>query len=366
MKPKILILITLILGISSGVNSQKEEVVEDEVYGEDASFILNLPVALNAKKFSEALKDQSVVATCRYLLYKTWKDWYEAKDLCENITLPITTRGKSSMATVKTEFENKDIVTLMKLGFGVKSIGKKYNRNNWVWLGLERVVNNDVKQDKKKRGAKYFLPSEWKWVDGSEPVWWNWQKKMPDGEKDKKLELYQDKVSLSKKGQWDDSLQYKTMPYACNYCGKYIVIQKHVKWDQAKSMCKSFGLTFATVNSKQENDDLDMAAKLMMGAEVDHKRWNETNWIWLGTTEVVHANGTGSDVWEHHDGSPLLWDPNWDFKRQPDSWIRRGKEQTAVAFSRINTKWDDSFVWKKRPFACMCPDAACTTNIYYN
>ena len=59
MKPKILILITVILAISSGVNSQKDEVVEDAVYGEDASFILNQPVALNAKKFSEALKDQS-------------------------------------------------------------------------------------------------------------------------------------------------------------------------------------------------------------------------------------------------------------------------------------------------------------------
>ena len=33
MKPKILILITVILAISSGVNSQKDEVVEDAVYG---------------------------------------------------------------------------------------------------------------------------------------------------------------------------------------------------------------------------------------------------------------------------------------------------------------------------------------------
>lgn len=356
---KVLLSVTLILAVSVLVNSQ-----EEGVYGEDATFILNQPVALNAKKFSKALQNQDVVATCRYILYKTWKDWYDAKDSCQNITLPMTLRVKGSMATVKTEEENKDLVTLMKLGFGVKRVGKKYNRNNWVWLGLEKTINNDIKQDKKKVGEEYFVPSEWKWIDSSEPVWWNWQKKMPDGAKDKKSPIFQDKVSLSKSGQWDDSLQYKTMPYACNYCGKYIVIKKHVKWEQARSMCESFGLSMAVVNSKEENEDLDKAAKLMMGEEVDVKRWNDTNWIWIGTHEVMDVNGVGTGEWQHHDGSALLWSPPWDYKRQPDNWVRRSGEQQAVAFSRINGRWDDSFLSRERPFACMCPDAACSTSLY--
>ena len=187
---------------------------------------------------------------------------------------------------------------------------------------------------------------------------------MPDGQYDKKTALYQDKVSLSKKGHWDDSLQYKTMPYACNYCGKYVVIKHHATWYAARRMCEEFGLTMAIVNTREENNDLDLAAKLMMGEETELKRWNDTNWIWLGTQEVMDENGVGTGVWEHHDGSPLLWSPPWDVKKQPDNWIKKRGEQKAVAFSRINTKWDDSFPWKKRPFACMCPEAACTANVY--
>ena len=338
---------------------------EDGVYGEDATFILNQPVAINAKKMSKVLKDQSVVATCRYLLYKTYLDWHEAKDSCSNVTLPMTLKTRGSMATVKTEAENKDLVTLMKLAYGVKYVGKKYDRRNWVWLGLEKVINNDVKLPKKQIGEKFFNSSEWRWVDGSEPVWWKWQKKMPDQEIDKKTKTFQDKVSLSKRGTWDDSFGFKVMPYACNYCGKYIVIKKHVKWEQARKMCESFGLTMAKINSREDNNELDMAAKIMMGEEVGEKRWNSTNWIWIGTREVMDENGIGTGVWEHHDGTPLLWDtPPWDFKRQPDNWVRRRGEQQAVAFSRINKKWDDSFLHKKRPFACMCPAAACSTNIY--
>jgi len=313
-----LLSLTLILTISGSVLTQDEE----GVYGEDASFILNQPVALNARKMSQALKDQTVVATCRYLLFKTMLDWHDAKDACENITLPMTLRVKGSMATVKTEDENKDIVTLMKVGYGVKQVGKKYDRRNWVWLGLEKVINNDVKPVKGKRGEKYFVPAEWRWVDGSEPVWWNWQKKMPDGEQDRKTKLFQDKVSLSKKGQWDDSLQYKEMPYACNYCGKYIVINHHVKWEHARKLCEDYGLTLAKINSKEDNNELDMAAKLMMGEQTEHKRFNNSNWIWIGTREVMDENGIGTGVWEHHDGTPLLWEtPTWDFKRQPDNWV---------------------------------------------
>jgi len=187
---------------------------------------------------------------------------------------------------------------------------------------------------------------------------------MPDGQYDKKTALYQDKVSLSKKGHWDDSLQYKTMPYACNYCGKYVVIKHHATWYEARRMCEGFGLTMAIVNTRAENEDLDKAAKLMMGAETDIKRWNDTNWIWLGTQEVMGEDGVGTGVWEHHDGTPLLWSPPWDVKKQPDNWKKKQGEQQKVAFSRINTNWDDSFPWKKRPFACMCPEAACTANVY--
>ena len=336
-----------------------ESVGDNEV---DATFILNKSVALNTKKMSEALKGQDVIATCRYLLYKTYLDWHDAKDSCQNIPLPMTKKKRSSMATVKTKAENKDLLTLMKLAYETEDLKKKKDPRNWLWLGLEKVINNNVKLSRKQRGAKNFKSSEWRWVDGSEPVWWKWPKKKPDQKKHRKKNKFQDKVSLSKKGKWGDNFSFKKMPYACNYCGKYIVIKKHVKWEQARKMCKSFGLTMAKINNKKENNEFDKAAKIMMGEEVEERRWNNTNWIWIGTREVMDENGIGTGVWEHHDGTPLLWDkPPWGFKRQPDNWVRKKKgEQQAVAFSRINKKWDDSFPSKERPFACMCPGDACS------
>jgi len=363
----LLLLLCFIVAVSAG-KKKKKLVTEPPIgaYGEDATFILNQPVTKNAKKFSKVMKDQNVVGTCRYLLFKAMKTWDDAKDSCDNLILPMTLRVKGSMATIKTEDENKDMVMLMKMAHGVKHEGGKFDRLNWVWLGLKKIMNTGVHLSKQETGEANFNASEWRWVDGSIPEFWRWMRDMPDQDYDKKKNIFQDTVSLNKKGRWDDSFGQKKMPYACNYCGKYIVVQKHVKWDQAKELCESMGLTMAKINNREENEELDMAARLMMGDEVDERRWNQTNWIWIGTREVMDEEGVGTGVWRHHDGTQLLWDnPPWDFKRQPDNEIRGRKgEQQVLAFSRINTKWDDSFPHKKRPFACMCPEAACTTNVY--
>merc|ERR1712003_200133 len=111
----------------------------------------------------------------------------------------------------------------------------------------------------------------------------------------------------------------------------YIVVAEHVTWHHARSLCESYGLTMAIVNSKAENVELGWAANITFGPEPERKRWNNTNWIWLGTEEIMDGEtGEGTEEWIHHDGR-------------------------EVAFSRINHKWDDSFTWRKRPFACMCP-----------
>ena len=357
----ILLSISLILAVCGAVTGQDDELTV--THDGNTNFILNQPVVLNTKKMYKALHNQNVVATCRYLLFKTYMDWYGAKESCENITLPIANRVKGSLATVKTDEESQDFVTLLKLGFGMKKKGKKFDRRNWSWIGLEKIINNDVKTPKKQRGAANVVPEEWRWVDNSVPDYWRWYKKMPDGEKAKHGHIYQDKVCLNKGGYWDDELQTNEMPYTCNYCGKYIVIKRHESWYSAQKSCETFGLTMAKINSPEENEDLAMAAKLMMGEEVGEDRWNNTNWIWIGTREVMDAEGKGTDVWQHHDGTALLWEhPPWDYKRQPDNRIKKNVEQQAVAFSRINNKWDDSFLNKKRPYACMCPEAACTTN----
>jgi len=164
---------------------------------------------------------------------------------------------------------------------------------------------------------------------------------------------------INKRGYWDDTHAAWEAPFACNYCGKYIVVETHVSWYKAKELCEEYGLEFAIVNSADDNEELAWAAELTFGPETEQKRWNNTNWIWLGTEEALNSTGHGTGLWEHHDGSSLEWEPVWDRKMQPDNWTIRQGEQTKVAFSRINTKWDDSYYWKHRPFACMCPHNAC-------
>ena len=326
----------------------------------DTTIIMNDPVAIKARKMSQLLKRQDVVANCRYLLFKAYKNFWDAKSACRNLQWPFTNTG-IDLASVNSEQENKEIRILLQLAHGIKQVGKLYNRDNWVWVGLEKKVNNKVLLGKKERGPKNFNASEWEWLDGSNPRFSHWMKNMPDQEYKKKYRDYQNHVMINKRGRWDDTFPEIEAPYACNYCGKYIVVAQHVKWTKARALCESYGLTMAIVNSKEDNVELGWAANITFGPDPEHKRWNNTNWIWLGTEEVMdEETGKGTGDWIHHDGSELEWSPVWDRKKQPDNWVTKRGEQRVVAFSRINQKWDDSFVWRKRPFACMCPHRTCT------
>lgn len=332
---------------------QKEELDEG---GTDPTVIENSEVALNARAMSHLLKNQDVVATCRYMLFKIWKNFWDAREACHNVEWPFTHSG-IGMAKIQTEDQNTDVRTLLQLGYGYKQIGGGYNRNNWVWVGLTKRIDTERKMTNKEKGN--FNTSEWAWQDNSEPQFSKWKNKMPDQQYSNKYKTYQNWVMINKRGYWDDTHAAIEAPYACNYCGKYIVIATPQSWDQAKKDCESYGLTMAIVDSAEDNEELAWAANLTFGPETNQYRWNYTNWIWLGTQEIMGDDGVGTGVFHHHDNSTLNWDPVWDRKRQPDNWTVPRGEQTVVAFSRINQKWDDSFHWKHRPFACMCDHRAC-------
>ncbi|KAL5272265.1 hypothetical protein ACHWQZ_G000473 [Mnemiopsis leidyi] len=351
--------------IASSVDGKKGGMPTHEdlyEYSTDEAVVYAKPVVINAKKMHKALKHQDIVSTCRYILFKTFKKFWDAERSCKNIHMPLTHKN-GSIAVIKTKEDNKDITHLLQLAYGVRRVGKKFDRRNWVWVGLQKVKDNKRRLKKNEQGPKNFKPDEWRWVDGTQPEYTRWMKKMPDQEKAGKH--YQDHVSVNKRGQWDDTFPFKEMPYACNYCGKYIVIPRHARWYEARNHCKTFGLTLAIVNSKEENDELYQAAVMAMGAETGQKRWNDTNWIWIGTQEVM-KNNTGTGEWEHHDGTALQWkQPHWDRKLQPDNWTKRlWGEQRVVAFSRINKRWDDSYPQRERPYACMCPLTSCQSNVY--
>lgn len=315
------------------------------------------PVVLAAKKMSTLLQRQEVVSTCRYLLFKTWKNFYDARESCNSFEWPFTNTG-IGMATVQSEDQNSDIRQLLQLAYGLKKVGGTYNRANWVWVGLEKHTDNNRKLKNWEKGN--WNPEHWSWTDGSVPEFSKWRSKMPDQQWKRKYGTYQNWVQINKRGWWDDTHAAIEAPYACNYCGKYIVVAEPVSWTKAQELCESYGLTMAIVNSPEDNIELGWAANITFGAETHEQRWNYTNWIWLGTQEVLDDQGVGTGVWQHHDNSTLNWDPTWDKKHQPDNWVNKNGEQSVVAFSRINRKWDDSFPWKHRPFACMCPSRSCT------
>lgn len=327
--------------------------------GTDEAVFGGIPIVLNARKMSKLMPDNNVVMTCRYMLFKAYKDFREANKACQALQPPFTSE-KTQMATVQNEAENEDIQSLLKLAFGVRNNKKPYNRENWVWIGLSKRVNNWRKLESKEKGV--FNQSEWYFTNNEKIRWGGkWHVEMPDQQYNRKLKEYQNWVVVNKRGYWDDTYASTEAPYACQYCGKYIVLSGPAKWEQAKEKCKAFNLTMAIVDSHEDNEELAWAAELALGKDPEEKRWDHKNWVWIGTQETVNAEtGEGTGEWKHHDGSEMSWKPNWDRKMQPDNWRTQLRgDQNYVAFSRINKKWDDSFNHNKRPFACMCPTQAC-------
>jgi hypothetical protein len=334
------------------------------VEGTSQAILDTNPQVLQAKKMAKLMKRQDVVTTCRYMLFKIPKTFHEAKDHCENTEWPITNTG-IGMASIQNEAENKDIMSLIRLAFGIRFNNQKpYSYGNWVFIGLSKREDNARKLNKKEKGT--WNPDHWYYTDNSKARYEHFRKSMPDQQskgKGKNVE-WQNWVQVNKKGWWDDTFASKSLPFTCQYCGKYIVLSAHVQWDAAKEHCEDFGLKFATVTSAQENQELLFAATVTLGEELGGKRFNNSNWVWIGEEEVLDAEGKGTDEWQHYDGTEWgSFKPHWDRKYQPDNRILEGKreytEQKVVAVSRKDGKWDDSFKHKRRPFACMCPERAC-------
>lgn len=71
------------------------------------------------------------------------------------------------------------------------------------------------------------------------------------------------------------------------------MIAEHVRWDRAQLLCESYGLTMAIVNSEADNVELGWAANTTFGPIPEDRRWDDTNWIWLGTQEVCNVYSMG-------------------------------------------------------------------------
>lgn len=353
---RVLLTVALLSVVASKVSNKEWEHFEGAT---DESLILGHPAAINAKKMATLMQRQGVVSTCRYILFKAKKNFWDARDACKSVEWPFSHTG-AWLADVHNMDENMDIRILLQLANGIHNEGSHFDRANWAWIGLEKTQNNNFMLETEDRGEEGFKPEEWEWQDGTHPNFTHWMRNQPDQEYKRPYKDYQRFVMVNKRGRWDDTFGQMEAPYVCNYCGRYIVIAEHVTWYHAKDLCESYGLTMAIVDSKEDNIELGWAANTTFGPIPEDQRWDDNNWIWLGTQEVMDDAEVGTGEWIHHNGDDMKWAPKWDRKRQPDNRVRKKGEQAVVAFSRLNWRWDDSFAWRKRPFACMCPHRSCS------
>eukprot|EP00116_Pleurobrachia_bachei_P002475 sb/3462737/ len=423
------------------------------------------PVVMQARKMSKLVPNQDVVTTCRYILFKQPLEFHDALASCLALEWPITN-------TVVNYHSNISCMAapypILFSNLSERQCGKKpYKYGNWALIGLSKRRNNDYKLSEEEAGV--FNPEDWWFSNGMRTNYTKWHTGFPDQQEKgkKKNKEYQNWVQINKKGYWDDTYSSKKLPYLCEYCGKYIVLSKHVTWDKANAHCQDLGLEFAVVNSQSDNDELLFAARVSLGEELGGRRFNNSNWVWIGTQEVMdETTGNGTGVWQHWNGASLDFSPSWDFKVQPDNWVLPNKggglrtctkfpnsrcqfgethpnsqsdndellfaarvslgeelggrrfnnsnwvwigtqevldettgngtgvwqhwngasldfspswdykvqpdnwvlpnkgEQNVVGFSRKDGKWDDSFKFRKRPFACQCPHRGCSYSAY--
>ena len=122
------------VAVSKKKPSNKEH--EDFPGATDEDLIMGHPAAIKAKKMARLTKKQDVVSTCRYILFKEKKNFWDARNACKNVIWPFTHKG-IWLADVHTEEENTDIRVLLQVANGIQQVEDRYHRMNWVWIGLE-------------------------------------------------------------------------------------------------------------------------------------------------------------------------------------------------------------------------------------
>jgi len=332
-----------------------------------AEGLITWPISTKVGQQAEAMAaltgNRHVYATCDYIVFPDHVTHTEAEARCRDVSLGMTTsEGWGRLATVNDEQKNQELSDLMKVAFGPSvgpELGGKYNDTNWLWVGLRKVRNlmaesGLTQKQKLKKALKLkgtFKLEDWEWEDGSpaDPSWMNWDKTQPDQKPDE-TGIEQNVVRMYKKGAWDDTYFYQENPYACDYKGRYIIVETTMTVSAAKEACEAAGLTLAKVRNAAENDELVQAINLFLPKQ-NGEKWAQSNWVWIGLYDVHEE---GNFVW--FDGEELGWKAPWA-RGQPDNARKHFGKSTTQNHVAVNRKgrWDDSYGEdRERPFACMC------------
>ena len=294
---------------------------------------------------------EGIYPTCNMILFSEMVDFNTADERCKRFHLGSGGEVDGNLATVNNKDKNTDLKLLLEMAYPTSS--GKWADDEWVWVGLRKIKNND----KSAKGEKYDA-DDWSWADNSAPQdFHKWLKGQPDQKigKINGVEYLQNQMRINHNGGWDDTFAYKTHPYACDYQGKYILSATLKSWSDAKTACEDAGLILAKVRNSQEVEEMTSAGEYFLGPVDETLRiFDPANWIWLGGNDVDEEG-----VWKWNDGQSIEWFDNMPWRPpQPDNSARMsgGKTQNYLAISKWG-QFDDSFDTHKRerPFACQCP-----------
>lgn len=352
---KVLILLVLVSGLALAGSNNKRYYGVKKING-----LRNLLENLSNNAY----------ATCELVLFTTYTSYKDASKKCTNFQIGKKSK-KGNLVTVDSKTKAGNLMFLYDIGIPppMRPPNDAFAPPNWVWTGLEKVQNRDVK-GKNKREVKNYDPNEWKWQGtGKSPVdYSNWPKKRKRGQPDHAYlknkkdgcstrgGCYQNQVRVNSEAEWDDGWDFEEFPFACDYRGKYILSNKHMTWEKAKKACSKAGLSLAMVRSKREVKEMEQAIEYFLGPGSDEwETFDPRNWVWLGGNDIQEE---GVYVWLN--GKKVqTWDVPWRHKAGEDNadYIKNTDGQHAIAFSRWG-EFDDSFHEHKkrqRPFACQCP-----------
>lgn len=344
-----LALLTLVFG-ASAVLAVEEIVLTDD----------QIKLKREMDRLDLSVNRPDVYASCGWVLFKDYVDYYTAVQRCkDNENIGISTPGGRQLASVHSDIENNILRYMMLHAFGQDIEDTRYTGpSNWVWIGLHKENNTDVRQG---TGKVVWDKDDWVWEDGThldELSYTNWMQKgsgyvQPDMKPGELKDGFQTAARLyrPRDGLWDDTYTSMKHPFICkfNVPVHYIVYDEPRTWDEAKETCEARGLFFAKIRSTYENIEFVKAIQRVWGTERHEKKYHHQNWIWIGATDERE-----SGHFEFYDQEQINFRVPWARKQHDNKTRKRKGSQDHVAVSRWG-EWDDSYGdhWD-RPFACQC------------
>ncbi|XP_051779232.1 L-selectin-like [Erpetoichthys calabaricus] len=186
-------------------------------------------------------------------------------------------------------------------------------------------IRNEAENQEIMKNAKSFpfwiglLNNPWKWSDGGNSTFQNWENSLPDNwyKSGKCVEL--------RTSAWNDAacnLQKRFLcynksctPLSCTSTINFVL--NSLSWDDAQNYCRAHYTDLVTIENKAMNDQL-----LIMTSKI---------YSWIGLRRE-------RDNWQWSNGEPLVY-TNWE-------------REYFCAVLQSDGSWNDSVCGEEKPFMC--------------